>query len=121
MAFQKGQKVRLGIKHTDEARLKMSDAARNRVGKRASNWRGGKSITSDGYMRVYAPEHPNATNKTVLEHRLVFEKHLGRYLEGHEIVHHINGDKLDNHIDNLELMGRAEHASLHHPGNSQSS
>jgi len=69
-----------------------------------NKWKGGKSI-SDGYIYILNKEHPNATKHGyVLEHRLVMEKHIGRYLYSWEIVHHINGDKSDNQIENLELL-----------------
>jgi len=62
-------------------------------------WRGGKSY-NNGYLEIFKPNHPNVTSRGyVMQHRLVMEKFLGRYLKPEEVVHHINGDKTDNRIE----------------------
>lgn len=63
----------------------------------------GEAISSDGYYVI--------NRKKV--HRIIMENSLGRKLSSSEIVHHINHNKLDNRIDNLQIMTKGEHNSLH--------
>ena len=94
---------------------------RNQRGPRNTSWRGGRHISASGYAFVRQPNHPRAgRNGYIQEHVLVMEAHLGRYLAWHgaghpdsEIVHHVNGEKLDNRIENLSVTTYAEHISLH--------
>lgn len=74
-------------------------------GKNACNWRGGRTRKSDGYISIYNPNHPFANkNKYVLEHRLVMERKLKRYLKPFEGIHHKNGIRDDNRLKNLILF-----------------
>ncbi len=80
----------------------------------ANNWQGGRRNVR-GYIMVYSPAHPNRNaNKCVYEHRLVMEQSLGRHLLPSEVVHHKNGIKDDNRIENLELFtSNGEHCKGH--------
>lgn len=75
------------------------------------SWKGGRYIDKAGYALVYTPDHPkrNAHNR-IMEHRLVMEKEIGRYLESNENVHHKNGIRSDNRIENLELWVKCQPA-----------
>jgi hypothetical protein len=74
-----------------------------------------KTFHSSGYVLVWAPDHPRATatNKRVLEHVLIAEKMLGRYLRDGEQVHHRDHDKTNNDPSNLVVLTASEHAALH--------
>src|SRR5215471_1011306 len=62
-----------------------------------------RSITPQGYVLVYDKTRRARSDGRILEHRLVMEKQIGRPLRKDESVHHINGKKDDNRIENLQL------------------
>ena len=76
-----------------------------RRGSNNPNWKGGRFITANGYVFIHKPEYLSANiNGYVQEHRLVMEQYLGRYLKLEEDIHHINGIRDDNRIENLMLF-----------------
>lgn len=88
--------------------------ARGQDGSNTPNWKGGRTYHSKGYVYAKAPDHPRAWNGYVLEHILVAEAKLGRYLEEGETVHHKNEIKDDNSPDNIEVYATpGEHTSIH--------
>lgn len=74
------------------------------------SWKGGRYISSDGYVMININvgmaknENEIGWNRSKKEHIIVMEKHLGRKLKKGEIVHHINGIKTDNRIENLNFQ-----------------
>ncbi len=81
-----------------------SEKRRERSGERHHNWNGGIIKNKDGYVLIKKPNHPNSRkNGYVAEHVAVMTEFLGRGLYKGETVHHKNGIKEDNRIDNLEL------------------
>lgn len=83
------------------------------TGSEHPSWKGGnRVIDRDGYARIKCAGHPkaNGTGQYVKEHVLVMEEHLGRYLLPGENVHHKNGDRADNRLENLELWSKAQPA-----------
>lgn len=94
------------------------------VGKRTygsmnGNWKGGKGINDRNYrlVRIY-PNNPYYSMADprghIKEHRLIMAKHLGRCLMDNEVVHHLNGVKTDNRIENLRLDTRSQHSKSDH-------
>jgi len=118
--FQKGQKIRLGIKHTPETiekmrkncghpcskktRKKISQTLKGkRTGKNNPLWKGGKYQDKSGYIHILV------NGEYFLEHRYLVEKLLNRKLTKFEQIHHLNGIKNDNRLKNLKLVINRRH------------
>ena len=77
-------------------------------------WNYNKVISKGEYNYVVVKHHPHATkNGYVLEHRIVVENHINRLLLPTEVVHHIDENKKNNDISNLQIMTQTAHSSAH--------
>lgn len=83
----------------------------NLKGEQSPAWKGGRIKAPGGYIQIYKPDHPRAVRKYVLEHVLVLEEQLGRYLLSNEIGHHLNGIKSDNRPKNLVAIPKGRHST----------
>ena len=109
----KGNHHTLGQKRTAEQRARIS-AVRKGKWKKPSEFGGHRKKRSDGYIKVYVPDHPYSTKDGyVMEHILIMEKQIGRYITRDEVVHHKNHIRDDNRIENLQLMTFKEHSAFH--------
>jgi len=92
-------------------------------------WKGGVLKNSKGYLLEYIPKDdfyypmttcgkrkPNQGGAYCLQHRLVMARHLKRCLSGTELVHHVNGNKADNKIENLRIVDRKDHGVNYQSG-----
>lgn len=70
----------------------------------------------NGYIMRKVNYHPKQNKRGyVAEHRLVYERYLGRFLDSKEVIHHINGNREDNRIENLQIfVENAEHIKEQH-------
>ena len=85
------------------------------------NWKGGRIISKDGYIYVKKRDHKFANSGGYCpEHRIVYEEYYKCCLIPWAIIHHIDGDKQNNNINNLKAMKQSDHARIHNPFHSSS-
>lgn len=92
----------------------LRDFPKTKSGEKHYMWKG-HSIDKDGYRLIHVKGHPNARKHSnwIFEHRLVMEEVIGRYLLPNEVVHHIDGNKLNNDPSNLRLFeSNGEHLAV---------
>lgn len=107
-------KARKGKVLSESTRRAISKAHKGMRLRNDYEFGGHEKIRTDGYVSVYCPDHPTASKDGyVLKHRIVIETHLGHAVPNGYIVHHKNGKKDDNRLENLELMKRGEHTAFH--------
>ena len=73
-----------------------------------------KNLTTHGYLKKYSPTAKLTKHgRRVYVHRKVMEDYLGWKLKPNEVIHHINHNKTDNRIENLQILTRSEHIKIH--------
>ena len=81
-------------------------------GEKNPRWNGGRHINSQGYVLVRMPQHPLSDNRGyVKEHRLIWYEAMGP-IPAKAHIHHINGDKTDNRLENLEMLSNKKHRAV---------
>ena len=86
-------------------------------GENSKHWKGGNRNSNYGYKMIYDDDIENKSRKSDryhLEHRFIMSRHIGRPLKKEELVHHRNGIKTDNSIENLEITCIRDHSSHHY-------
>lgn len=87
----------------------VKELRKSAIGEKSTNWKGGRR-EQNGYILLKKNGHPNSDNAGyIAEHRFVMSEYMGRKLEDYELVHHKNGIRNDNRLENLELLTYANH------------
>lgn len=106
---------KLGLRKSPE--IEFLNRSEARKGEKCPNWHGGVKTTKSGYRMVLQPGHHRADRGGyVMEHILVWEKESGLMLPPNCCIHHLNGVKSDNRIENLCVMVHGAHTVYHHTG-----
>ena len=109
---KKLSKRRTGTKSSSDTKNRISESKKCHYD--GLNGYGHTKKHNRGYILCYVPDHPNAhSDGYVMLHTVLMEISIGRYLSENEVVHHRDGNRENNNINNLELMTAKEHQSMH--------
>ncbi len=100
--YSKESLKKMSESHLNKHNSVISEFKKGQTKEKAGYWKGGRIKYNYGYILIYKPEHPFANGKYVLEHRLVVEKQIGRYLKPKEVVHHRGIEYFINSIENKQ-------------------
>ena len=94
----------------------------HRKGNNNSQWKGGRYTDNYGYIWILYPNHHYCNSKGyITEHRLIYEQYYNCILLPWAVIHHINGIRTDNRIENLmALPNQSHHMKIHMIGNKYS-
>lgn len=108
------RKTHKGKVLSKETKEKISESHKG-LNRTNNKWNAHVKNREDGYIQVYKPEHPHANKDGyVMEHRLVMEEVLGRYIKENEVIHHINRNRKDNRPENLMIFSSiSDHMRYH--------
>ena len=106
--------ARKGVKLSNETKKKISEGHKGKY-RKPSEYGGHIKKHSRGYKMVRCPDHPYATKDGyVMEHILAYEKYHNCIVDRNKyVIHHIDGNKSNNIKENLLIMTKSEHMSLH--------
>ncbi len=105
---------KLEVSQRHKGRVKSAEERKKISESKKIKCAGHQKLREDGYIAIYYPAHLMANSEGyVMQHRLVVSEAAGRLLQDDEVVHHINGDRKDNRLENLKVMTQKEHAAYH--------
>jgi len=111
----KWSEIKEGYKKGDYRRFVFGHYFRLK-GTQSVSWKGGIEKGKNGRIRIYQPDYENGGKKRTFRYRLKVEKLLGKPLPEKAIVHHVNGVRDDNRIENLELRTWSNHVTGYKEG-----
>lgn len=110
---------KMGLEESAESEFKNRSASK--LGSKCPTWKGGIRKTKSGYVQRLYKDHPRADSSGyVMEHILVWEQATGVIVPEGCCIHHLNGNKADNRIENLCMMTHGAHTAMHHLGTHKS-